>query len=133
MEVKVKLYLVDEEGDKFMGIGVLWLLEKIETEGSLRGSAAALGISYSKAYGMVRNLEKSLGVPVLVRKKGGASHDGATLTPFGRQFIELYRDFQAKSKKLVEGPFADFRTGLAKLLETVDDMEPMEGESGACR
>lgn len=128
MEVKVKLYLVDEEGDKFMGIGVLWLLEKIETEGSLRGSAAALGISYSKAYGMVRNLEKSLGVPVLVRKKGGASHDGATLTPFGKRFIELYRDFQAKSKKLVEGPFVDFRAGLAKLLETVDDMEPVEGE-----
>lgn len=128
MEVKVKLYLVDEEGDKFMGIGVLWLLEKIETEGSLRGSAAALGISYSKAYGMVRNLEKSLGVPVLVRKKGGASHDGATLTPFGKRFIELYRDFQAKSKKLVEGPFVDFRAGLAKLLETVDDMGPVEGE-----
>jgi molybdate transport system regulatory protein len=130
MEVKVKLYLIDEEGDKFMGIGVLWLLEKIETEGSLRGSAASLGISYSKAYGMVRNLEKSLGVPVLVRKKGGASHDGATLTAFGRQFIGLYRDFQAASKGLVAGPFADFRTGLAKLLETVDDTGAMEGEAG---
>jgi molybdate transport system regulatory protein len=71
MEVKVKLYLVDEEGDKFMGIGVLWILERIETEGSLRKSAAVLGISYSKAYGMIRNLEARLGVPVLVRKKGG--------------------------------------------------------------
>lgn len=123
MEVKVKLYLVDEEGDKFMGIGVLWILERIETEGSLRKSAAVLGISYSKAYGMIRNLEARLGVPVLVRKKGGAAHDGATLTPFGRSFVELYRAFQTKAKDLVEGPFGEFKSGLAKLLETVDDIE----------
>lgn len=132
MEVKVKLYLVDEEGEKFMGIGVLWLLEKVGTEGSLRKSAAVLGISYSKAYAMVRNLEKSLGVPVLVRKKGGASHDGASLTPFGKQFIELYRGFQATSKQLVTAPFEDFRLGLAKLLETVDDTGTGDNEEGTC-
>lgn len=123
MDVKVKLYLVDEDGDKFMGIGVLWLLEKVEAEGSLRKSASVLGISYSKAYGMIRNLEKSLGVPVLVRKKGGASHDGASLTPFGKQFIELYRDFQSQAKQLVNAPFDAFKGGLAKLLETVDDIQ----------
>lgn len=80
MELKSKLYLIDEEGEKFMGIGVLWLLQKIASEKSLRKAAADLGISYSKAYMMIRNLEASLGVPVVNRQKGGADRSGATLT-----------------------------------------------------
>ena len=61
MEIKTKLYLVNGDGEKFMGIGVLWLLEHVGTSGSLRAAASALGISYSKAYAMVKNLEDQLG------------------------------------------------------------------------
>ena len=46
MELKTKLYLVDEEGNKFMGIGVLWLLDNVAEHNSLRKAASALGISY---------------------------------------------------------------------------------------
>ena len=117
MELKAKLYLVDEEGSKFMGIGVLWLLDMVAEHNSLRKAASALGISYSKAFSMVQNLEKSLGVAVLNRRKGGSSREGATLTAFAVSFLDLYRNFEKQAKKDLNEPFERFRQDLAVLLE----------------
>ncbi len=117
MEIKTKLYLVDSNGEKFMGIGVLWLLEKVESEGSLRAAAASMDISYSKAYGMVRNLERQLGIPVIDRKKGGASHDGASLTTFGKSFLKLYSSFQTEAKARLIEPFDTFTIAFNNLLQ----------------
>ena len=72
INLKLKIYLEDSR-DKFMGIGVLWLLRKMEQNLSLRAAANDLGISYSKAFRMVENLESALGMKVLDRKKGGSS------------------------------------------------------------
>ena len=121
MELKVKLYIADDEGGKFMGLGVLWLLEKIQSEGSLKRASESLGISYSKAYYMIANAEKNLGVHLIDRKKGGVERHGAVLTPFAIGFISLYRDFQDKAKKLVEGPYEEFSTALEALKEEYRD------------
>ena len=107
MELKVKIYL-EENGEKFMGIGVLWLLQKIEEKKSLRSAALDLDISYSKAYNMVRNLEKGLGKQILIRQKGGQSRGGAVLTDFAKDFIKSYDAFQARCKDLLKEPFAAF-------------------------
>jgi molybdate transport system regulatory protein len=112
--LKVKLYLEDSQ-EKFMGIGVLWLLQKIEECGSLRAAALDLGISYSKAFKMIENLEASLGQPVLERKRGGSNRIGASLTPFGLQFVALYDNFQKQCKALLKEPFDDFMKNLSKL------------------
>ena len=97
MEIMAKLYLVTSEGQKFMGIGVLWLLEQLRVENSLRSAALKLGISYSKAFAMVKNLEEYLGDAVIERKRGGAKREGACLTPFGEQFLTLYNQFQREA------------------------------------
>ncbi len=117
MDIKVKLYLVDDQGEKFMGIGVLWLLEKIQQGSSLRKAASELEISYSKAYNMVRNLERNLGYPVVQRRRGGASHDGVSLTPLGQSLIELYRTFQQEVKEQAHQPFVQFSQKLQGLLD----------------
>lgn len=116
MEIKAKLYLVTSEGEKFMGIGVLWLLEQISTTGSIRAAALALGISYSKAFAMVKNLEEQLGLPVVDRKRGGANREGSSLTEFGRRFITLYDTFQAEAKQQLVEPFASFTEEFDQLL-----------------
>lgn len=121
MELKSKLYLVDEEGNKFMGIGVLWLLEMVAEHNSLRKAALALGISYSKAFAMVQNLERSLGVAVLNRRKGGASRDGATLTEFAMQFLGLYKEFEQMAKENLKDPYVQFQQKLGVLLDQVED------------
>ena len=117
--LKVKLYLEDSQ-EKFMGIGVLWLLQKIEECGSLRAAALDLGISYSKAFKMIENLEASLGQPVLERKRGGSNRIGASLTPFGLQFVALYDNFQKQCKALLKEPFDDFMKNLSKLKQEFD-------------
>ncbi len=117
VNLKVKLYLESDKG-KFMGIGVLWLLEKVKACGSLRSAASELGISYSKAFRMVQNLETELGVEVLERKRGGMQRSGASLTRFGEDFICLYDTFQRECKVLLDKPFYDFSNKLDSLLET---------------
>ncbi|MEA5030623.1 MAG: LysR family transcriptional regulator [Sphaerochaeta sp.] len=123
MEIKTKLYLVNGDGEKFMGIGVLWLLEHVGTSGSLRAAASALGISYSKAYAMVKNLEDQLGLPVVDRKRGGASHEGSSLTKFGHKFITLYDAFQAEAKERLVEPFGSFTHDFEQLLKDYAEHE----------
>lgn len=115
VNLKVKIYL-ENETDKFMGIGVLWLLQKIKQFGSLRSAAADMGISYSKAFKMIENLEAALGVDVLERKKGGVQRAGASLTEFGEKFIVLYDNFQNTCKGLLDEPFKEFNIELKKLV-----------------
>ncbi len=117
MELKTKIYLIDEEGEKFMGIGVLWLLQEVSRTQSLNKAAANLSISYTKAFNMVKNLEKALGKEVILRKKGGSTREGATLTEFGASFLALYDGFQQEAKKSMESPYREFCDKLFELIK----------------
>ena len=120
MELREKLYLVSDDGKKFMGAGVLWLLENIGKTGSLLAASEMMGMSYTKARGMVENLEKELGCTVIDRKKGGAMRKGATLTPFAEKYISLYREFQDKAKAAAEECFVSFDASVKALMEEED-------------
>lgn len=115
MELNTKLYLVDDNNDKFMGIGVLWLLETIDESVSLREAAKKMNLSYSKAYGMLTRLEKELGRPIVERRKGGQMREGVQLTAFACDFIALYRKFQDKVKAEAQNCFVDFLDDFHKL------------------
>ena len=115
INLKVKLYLENDQ-EKFMGIGVLWILQRIESCGSLRAAAADMGISYSKAFRMIEALESTIGVAVLERHKGGMQRSGAKLTAFGKAFCSLYDDFQKNCKALMEKPFERFVQELSVLV-----------------
>ncbi|MGM0431885.1 MAG: winged helix-turn-helix domain-containing protein [Spirochaetota bacterium] len=114
MELKLKIYLVNGQGEKFMGIGVLWLLEEIAREGSIRKAAANLGLSYSKAHSMLKTLEDEIGHCVLERRKGGDSRDGAVITPFGKQLTKLYSEFQREVKEQADTSFEAFLAAIEK-------------------
>ena len=107
INLKVKLY-VQNGKEKFMGIGVLWVLQKTRELGSLRAAASDLGISYSKVYRMIVTLEDNLGVKVVERRKGGSDRSGATLTEFGERFADVYDRFQNECKALLNEPFVKF-------------------------
>ncbi|MBO8436834.1 MAG: LysR family transcriptional regulator [Spirochaetes bacterium] len=117
MELSTKLYILDDNGQKFMGAGVLWLLEGVEETGSLLSAARGMGLSYTKARFMLESLEKGLGQKILDRKKGGAEHSGGTLTPFAKEFISLYREFQSEVKADAERRFRGFSASVEKLME----------------
>ncbi len=121
MELKLKIYLVDKQDEKFMGIGVLWLLQEIAKEGSIRRGASNLGISYSKAYHMMRTLESDIGQKVLERRKGGDARYGAVITPFGERLIAIYDEFQQDVKKYANTRFDGFKDMLHKELGDAEE------------
>ncbi len=112
MELKLKVYIVDDQGRKFMGIGVLWLLEHIRSFGSLRKAAEAMGISYTKAHGMLNALEEGLGKQVVLRRRGGDSREGTMLTPLGLSLVARYANFHKKLKDDAAQSFQQFLSGL---------------------
>ena len=117
MELSTKLYILGDDGEKFMGAGVLWLLDGIRETGSLLAASSRMGLSYTKARGMLERLEAALGRAMIERKKGGAEHKGAELTPFAIEYIELYRRFQDEVKAAADERFREFEEESRRLME----------------
>ncbi len=117
MELKVKIYLTDSDGEKFMGIGVIWLLQEIEKAGSLRKASMNLGLSYTKSYNMLKKAEENLSFPLVERRKGGSNREGIALTGKAKDFIRLYMDFQAKAKDMVRKEYEGFEKELGLLIK----------------
>lgn len=100
------------DGEKTFGPGMAQLLEGIERLGSLRRSAAEMGMSYNKAWNIVRNSEQKLGRTLIERKIGGVRGGGAVLTPDGQQLLQRYRAFEADGKKALAQLAAQYFEGM---------------------
>jgi len=107
MKAVTKIIIQDENGEKVFGEGPCQLLRGIEETGSMRASAAAMGMAYTKALKILKNAEEALGFPLTARAAGGASGGGSRLTPEGKEWVmryEAYRDacVQANRKLYLE-------------------------------
>ncbi len=90
MELKIKINLVNERDESFMGEGLEELLRRIQRTGSIHQAAGEMELSYAKALKILNRLEENLGGPVLERSRGGRERGGATLTGLGRRLIREY-------------------------------------------
>lgn len=81
------------------GPGKTDLLEAIAEEGSIRKAAASLGMSYRRAWLLVKSVEKTLGVAVIEAASGGKKGGGAKLTKAGKEVVARYRKVEAKAAK----------------------------------
>jgi len=99
------LRLLDDQDHPFMGIGLVWLLERIQQLGSIQKAAQDMGMSYPKAIRILKELEGGLGQPVVMRHKGGQERGGAELTAFGAEFLRRYVAWQARVKEYGEAEF----------------------------
>lgn len=86
--VKHEVWLV-QDGEAF-GKEAAVLLRRIEEAGSLKGAAAEINMSLTKAWHMFRDIERALGFTLLKRTVGGASNGGSELTPEGRNLMQRY-------------------------------------------
>jgi len=90
MKVRVKLCLVNGRNEPFMGIGLVWLLRRVERLGSIQLAAKDMGMSYAKAHRILKRLEQGVGHKLLLRRKGGHERGGAELTSFAQSFLARY-------------------------------------------
>jgi molybdate transport system regulatory protein len=115
MKVKVRVSITNAKGEGYMGIGLVWLLKKIQKFKSIRLAAMDMELSYTKALTILNRLEKNLGQKVLVRTRGGMVRGGAELTPFAEAYIKAYEDFADDVSDYAKRRFKGFRKTAAKI------------------
>lgn len=84
-----------------LGPGKADLLEAIERAGSVRAAASALGMSYMRAWSLVRVVNTEFRSPLVRLERGGTTHGGASLTPLGCRVARLYREMEQAAHEAV--------------------------------
>lgn len=97
MKLVYKLWL-DQNGKAF-GDGPYELLKRVEKTHSLHQAALQMSMSYSKAWRLIRTLEKRLGFALLERRIGGVSGGGSKVTPDANQLMKQYSRFRKETEK----------------------------------
>jgi molybdate transport system regulatory protein len=93
MEPHAKLW-VEHDGKLVLSEYRVRLLQLIDDTGSLAEAAAAMQLSYRRAWGKVREIEENLGLKLVESAAGGAGGGGSRLTPDGRRLVARFRRFQ---------------------------------------
>ena len=106
MDFASKIMLFDSDLG-FFGPGVRDLFLNIDSEHSVKRASEKMGLSYSKAWKMIRNVEKALGAPAVTRTHGGTDGGSARLTDEGRLLLEKYMRFEARSRQALEKAFEE--------------------------
>jgi molybdate transport system regulatory protein len=89
-------FRIDFGRHQAVGPGKIALLEHIGSSGSLSRAALELSMSYRRAWQLLESLNSGFAKPVAATVRGGRAGGGATLTPFGRELIKVYRKFDAE-------------------------------------
>jgi molybdate transport system regulatory protein len=89
-------FRIDFGPQQAVGPGKIALLEHIGSSGSLSRAARELRMSYRRAWQLLESLNNGFAKPVAATVRGGRAGGGATLTPFGRELIQVYRKFDAE-------------------------------------
>ena len=82
-----------------LGPGRVDLLEMVGETGSISEAAEEMGMSYMRAWTLVKTMERCFKKPLVAVARGGAKHGGAELTENGRLVLELYRKMESDSLK----------------------------------
>ncbi len=98
-----RLFLAAEE--VFFGPGPFRLLGLIRQKGSLQLACGEMGMSYSKGWKMLQNIENQLGCRLIERSRGGSQHGCSALTTEGLDLLEKYGRFCQECTKQVNASF----------------------------
>ena len=104
-----RLRIVDDEDTIILGPGKADLLEALERSGSIRDAAAELGMSYMRAWTLIRIMNERFREPLVEAARGGSRRGGAKLTPAGRAVLRLYRRMTKASERASTPAFRDLR------------------------
>ena len=105
------------DGTFLVGPRYIRLLEGIERTGTIRGACDASGLSYRTCVKRVRQMEHTIGVPMLMTRRGGASRGGADLTPAARQLVRVYRLWREDVERVSRQAFDRAARRLARIVE----------------
>jgi len=93
------------DGVRLFGPGMYELLGHVAETGSLHQAAKLMGMSYTKAWHLLRQTEEHLGLQLVERQVGGVSGGGSSLTPTGRELVERFAAFMAETDEAMDAAF----------------------------
>lgn len=109
---ELRLFLCDDEAQRFFGNGPYRLLCRVSESGSLRVAAVEMGMSYSKAHAIIRRAEDALGYRLTSRVIGGKGGGGSSLTPEAENLLRCYECYHEACAEFARASFDRFFTGI---------------------
>ena len=97
VEPRSKVWL-EKDGKLALSDYRVRLLRLIDEKGSLSDAAAAMDLSYRRAWGKLKEIEHNLGVKLVDTAVGGAGGGGSRLTAEGRRLVEQFERFRAAAE-----------------------------------
>lgn len=104
LAIKSKLW-IEVDGEPVFGRGRRFLLEAIDSHGSINSAAKEVAISFRKAWSHINAMEKRLGMKLVERQTGGRNGGGASLTPEARTFLKKYEAMEKGIQTIVDKRF----------------------------
>lgn len=100
-----KLYICNNNGEKYFGKGPYDLLVNIDKYHSINKAASEMYMSYHKALNLISTAEKGFGCSLVVTQAGGRQGGGSKLTEEALEILSLYRKWEDSVSRLTEESF----------------------------
>jgi formylmethanofuran dehydrogenase subunit E len=113
LDIRSKIW-IEMDGEPVFGRGRRFLLEAIDTYGSISQAAKVVGISYRKAWGHIQAMEKRLGIVLVTRQTGGRNGGGAALTPEARDLFKKFEMMEIGLREFADARFREMFRGQEK-------------------
>lgn len=107
-----KIWLSTKDGKGIMGDGKWKILKAIKKHGSLKAATMALGLTYRRTWGDLKQIEKEFGYPLLEKKRGGKYGGETTLTVQGEKIVNAFDKFHKKTDRIMEKAFIELEKDL---------------------
>lgn len=105
LHLNYKIWFSDKDGKGIMGDGKWQILKAIDETGSLKAACDKLEITYRRTWNDLKQIEKSIGKPLLESTRGGADGGSMKLTPIGKKLIQAFDHFHADVDSLMQDHF----------------------------
>lgn len=103
LQIKYKIWL--DDGGKIFGPGPYTLLCKVRETGSLSEAAKSMGMSYNKAFNLIKTIEGRLGFKLIISQTGGKKGGGSQLTEKADDMISLYETLTSECEQSLKNIF----------------------------
>jgi molybdate transport system regulatory protein len=91
------------------GPGKAALLQGIRETGSIAAAGRRMKMSYSRAWGLVEQMNHQFREPLVDSTKGGAARGGAALTALGEDVLKRYRRLEESAARVAAPDLAALR------------------------
>jgi molybdate transport system regulatory protein len=87
---------IEKDGETYLGVGRMVLLERIREFGSISGAAKSMEMSYKHAWDLVDSMNRHAKEPLVSTSKGGKGGGGTCLTVAGELAVKEFADLLAR-------------------------------------